>query len=189
MNNNNNIWSLPYGKPNASNTILEDESYFNEAMSPIFNNIKHPFNPHYRHHDIAGEANHNMLEGQPTHQKNNFLTPYTNKETNPLNAGLLTYSPVKQANIGWIDEKKDDDYHPYQIDPHFKALPNNFKNYNNPHKMKGPTTQVVPWDTFQELNKNRREDEYFNERNFQDILNHPFYHNMKPFLEQPFKHL
>jgi hypothetical protein len=188
---NNQTWFLPFAQPTASKTILEDEQYFNEAMSPLFNNIKHPYNPQYRHNNIAGELNHNMLEGQPNFQKKHFFSKYTNesKELNLNQIGLLENSQIKDANIHWIDNNKTQkmEYNPYQISSNYKTLPNGSRNFNNPHKIKGPITQIIPWDTFQELNK--KDDEYFNERNFQEILNHPFYQHMKPFLEQPFKHL
>lgn len=193
---NSQPWFLPYAKPNALNTILNDEQFFHETISPLFNNIKHPYSPHYGYKDIAGEANHNMLEGQPTYQKTHFSSEYINKnnmgQNNDIDKyGLIKNSQIKQANIGWIDNDTlkytKNNYNPYQISSNFSVLPNNIKNFSNPHKIKGPLTQIVPWDTFKELNK--KDDEYLNERNFQEILNHPFYQDMKSFLEQPFKHL
>lgn len=157
MNNNTDSWFLPYGNPNASNNILDDPQYFNEAPSPLFNNIKHPYNPQYRHNNIAGEANHNMLEGQPKH--------------------------LMEKEAGKNVFESD----PYRITTNFVASPKNCKPIINHHEIKTPTTQIVPWDTIMELNK--KTDKYFNERNFQEVLNHPFYHQMKPFLEQPFKHI
>lgn len=154
---NTQSWFLPYAKPNAINSILNDEQYFSESMSPLFNNIKHPYNPQYRHKDIAGEVNHNMLEGQPSH--------FTKNKT----------------------IKKGFEIDPYEISSNFVASPKNGNLIENDHQIKTPTTQIVPWDTIMELNKNN--DKYFNEQNFQEVLNHPFYNQMKPFLEQPFKHI
>lgn len=63
------------------------------------------------------------------------------------------------------------------------------------NKINIPTTHNVPWDMFQELNKNNNNNslddksEYSDERNFKNILNHPSYNNIKPFIEQPFKYI
>jgi hypothetical protein len=193
MNDSNQqTWFYPYARPTASTTILEEEEYFNESMSPLFDNIRHPFNPQYKYNNIAGETNHNMLEGQPEYQRTNFYSNYINQNEQQKykKLGLLANSKSKEANIHWnngaINNKKFE-YNPYQINPEFKALPDGQKHFNNPHTMKGPLTQIIPWDMFSKLDKN--DDEYFNERNFQEIYNHPFYNNMKPFLEQPFKYL
>jgi hypothetical protein len=189
----NNTWYLPYGNPDVINTILENESYFNEEMSPIFNNIKHPYNPQYRHNNIAGEVNHNMMEGQPKYQSKFFYQDYTNmdKITNVKQLTTLKNAESKNANIHWLHnnptKQKNIKYNPYKINSQFRALPDGHRHFYNPNKVNGPLKQVVPWDTFNSLQQN--EDEYLNERNFQEIYNHSFYQNMKAVLEQPFKHL
>lgn len=187
----NTNWFFPYAEPTATNTILDDERYFNESMSPLFNNIKHPNNPQYRHESIAGETNHNMIEGQPEDQKKNLLSNYINAQSlTPKKESPLNDKRISEANIHWKTvndcSKKDKyEYNPYKISPNFRALPDGPRNSNNPNKMTGPLTQIVPWNQIVDLNK----DEYFNERNFKEMFNHPFYNEMKPFLEQPFKHL
>jgi hypothetical protein len=188
-----NTWYLPYGNPDATSTILENKTYFNEEISPIFNNIKHPYNPQYSYNNIATEANHNMMEGQPQYQNKFFYQDYTNmhKLTNIKQLTALKNAKQKNANIQWLhnNPKKNQitKYNPYMIDSLFRALPDAHRHFDNPNKIKGPLKQVVPSDIFNNLEQN--DDEYLNERNFQEIYNHPFYQNMKPILEQPFKHL
>lgn len=185
-------WFFPYARPTATNDVLNEDEFFNESMSPLFNNVRHPYNPQYKHNNIEGGANHNMLQGQPEYEVANFYSKYTNENGNQnlQELGLLGSSRQDKANIFWNNNglvtNKKVDFNPYQINPEFRSLPDGAKNFNNPHKMSGNLTKIVPWDIFG-FNKNN--DEYLNERNFQEVFNHPFYQNMKPVLEQPFKNL
>ena len=198
MNNNNNIWYLPYGDPAKNSTILNDDK-FNEPLNPIFQNVHHPHNPQYNYtHANSGQLNHNMLEGQPEYQKEKLTKAYTGKHTDNIKnkLGLLADSIVLDADIKWNNsymlsptqqsQQNDLSYHHHKIDPDFKVLPDGQRNFRNPNVMSGPLTQIVPWDSF---NNDEQDDEFFNERNFQKIYNHPFYNQMKPMLEQPFKNL
>jgi len=192
MNTHNaQTWFFPYARPTATTTVLDESEYFNESMSPLFNNIRHPYNPQYKYENVNSAANHNMMQGQPQYQHDNFYSDHTNKhQSNVKKLGLLAGSKSKEANIHWnnngVMSNTKFDFNPYQINPEFRALPDGLKQYDNPNKMTGPLTEIIPWDQFP---LEKTDDEYFNERNFQRIYNHPFYDNMKPFLEQPFKKL
>lgn len=192
----NTTWYLPYGDPTKDTTILNDDIFLHDDLTPLFNNIHHPYNPQYDSKNII-EANHNMLEGQPIYQKDNFLDKYINAPPiePPNKSGLLSDSNMLKANIHWdnslslspTQQSNQDDfsYHPYKIDPDFRALPDGKKHFKNPNIISGTLSNIVPWDSF----NNPEDDEYFNERNFQKIYNHPFYQQVKPMLEQPFKNL
>lgn len=185
-------WFFPYAKPTATTSILDDKTYFNDNLSPLFQNIHHPYNPQYSDKNIQ-QVNHNMLHGQPEHTIRNLHTNYTNMngQLNYQSVGLLASSKQKKANIYWnnngIEKERTIDYHPYQISSNFRAIPDGHRRFDNPGKMKGNLTQIIPWDMFNKLDED--DDEYFNERDFKKIMNHPFYDKTKQFLEQPFKHL
>lgn len=181
-------WFLPYAKPCATTSILNDEQHFSQTMSPLFNNVKHTYNPHYNESYLAS-YNDNMLHAQPKHTLKHFKSNYTNSETNcnenKKQMSIIANSSIKKANITWKNNNyyNDIEYNPYSISE-YKILPDGAKHFNNPHKINGNLISIVPWEMMEE-----KEDEYFNEQNFQKIFEHPFYQNMKPFLEQPFKSL
>lgn len=194
ITSNMKTWYLPYGEPDKNTSILND-NVLEKSLNPLFKNVYHPYNPQYNQSNIA-ELNHNMLEGQPEYQKQNLTKAYTGQKNQTMDnkLGLLSESQIKDADIKWdsfllspTQQSQQDDlsYSHYKIDPDFRALPDGKRNFQNPHVMNGTLTQIVPWDSI----NNDNEDEYFNERNFQKIYNHPFYGQMKPMLEQPFKHL
>ena len=196
MSLNNTTWYLPYGDPIKDTTILNDDIFLNDPLTPLFNNVHHPYNPQYSTNNIV-EANHNMMEGQPDYQKANLYRPYITGDCSHYNknnrVSILGNSQIDKADIHWGESLKlsptqqsmqnDFSYHPYRIDPDFRALPDGKRNFKNPNVTCGDLSQIVPWDSFD----NEKNDEYFNERNFQKIFNHPFYSQLQPILEQPFK--
>lgn len=186
MNSNKSeTWFFPYSKPTATSSVLNNDIFFNDSNSSMFQNIYHPYNPQYDYKNINDSNDYNMLEGQPEYQKQQIETNQTTEtDINNRQLGLLGSGKHKEANIFWNNNYKIN--HPNQIEPDLSILPDGHKNFDNPDKLSGNLTRIIPWDTF---GFRKTDDEYLNERNFEEVFNHPFYQQMKPILEQPFKHL
>ena len=150
----------------------------------FFNNVK------YSYDHIPVEIKNNNMN---PHKSNAILSESDMNQTRHLqDLSVIHCLKNDTANIKWSENnikqsplEVNNEYHPGTINPGFRALPDEHRFFRNPDKIQGHLKKVVPW----ELVQTNEPDEYFNEQNFQKIMNHPFYQSMKPFLEQPFKYM
>lgn len=204
MNNKNQkseTWNLPYANPTAKTSILENEQYFSNEPTLLFENVIHPYNPQYSLNNLNNlkEVDKNMINGQPKQFNNSKFNNYptkaqlgTQNNNNNPNFGkedeleILINSEIGDANIYW--DRQIDNVHQMEINPNFRALPNGNLNlnYQNPDKTKGKLTNYI---NHKNLENNPSQIQYLNQRDDNRFFNSPFYNVNKRVIELPYKQL
>lgn len=171
INNNTDIhptWFLPYANPTATTSITNDNHYVNMNTSPIFERVM--YLPHYSQNNVNVTVSNNNNNNNNNKHNYNYNLNGSNKINNLMN------NKNRNVNI-----------------PVFN-ISNLQNNVNNNENNKLNTMEIKPHrvDKYYSIVDNIESNtdcNFGNERNYQKIYEHPFYQNMKPFLEQPFKHL